>query len=130
MEGSALAEYVAQIAEDPSPFNLRYPMYVVPLEALLRDGVLVRFNETLGKAMFVSHQWLSNTHPDPQGKQLKVFQQAMRNLLSGSIQVSPDFATEAADGQAIARFSEAGLKTHSIFVPRQGMVTFGQLSLA
>ncbi|CAE7949711.1 Ankrd28, partial [Symbiodinium sp. KB8] len=34
-------------------------------EELLRAGALVPFEESLGSAMFVSHQWLSNDHPDP-----------------------------------------------------------------
>ena len=27
--------------------------------------------EQMGKAFFVSHQWLANSHPDPRGEQLK-----------------------------------------------------------
>ena len=38
--------------------------------------------------MFVSHQWLSNGHPDPKFEQLRVLQTAMRDLLSGAVQVS------------------------------------------
>lgn len=38
--------------------------------------------------MFVSHQWLSNGNPDPAFEQLQVLQTAMRDLLSGAIQVS------------------------------------------
>ena len=83
----------------------------------MRDGVLAKFNETMGRAMFVSHQWASNTHPDPAGKQLKVFQETMANLLQGTTKASPDFATEAANGRAAAGFSTASLRASPIFVP-------------
>eukprot|EP00438_Fugacium_kawagutii_P009885 Skav200529 [mRNA] locus=scaffold3153:8212:10196:- [translate_table: standard] len=44
--------------------------------------------------MFVSHQWTSETHPDPEARQLKVFQQAMSNVLSGRTVPRPNFWTE------------------------------------
>ena len=34
-------------------------------EALKEEGLVVQFDESMGKAIFVSHQWLSKEHPDP-----------------------------------------------------------------
>ncbi|CAE7228340.1 caiap [Symbiodinium sp. CCMP2456] len=75
--------------------NLAYPMYTLPMDTLLRmtavrpheellnQGSLVEFEEVLGRAMFISHQWLANEHPDPEAQQWKVLQEAIRNLYSG-----------------------------------------------
>ncbi|CAE7470389.1 anks1b [Symbiodinium pilosum] len=43
-------------------------------EALKEEGLVVQFDESMGKAIFVSHQWLSKEHPDPSMTQLKVLQ--------------------------------------------------------
>lgn len=63
--------------------TLSFPMYTVPLETvlemkkvrphqeLLKDGVLKIFDSAHGRAMFVSHQWTTETHPDPEARQLK-----------------------------------------------------------
>ena len=79
-----------------------FPMYVVPLETvlvmeevkshqqLLQEGLLRTFDPALGKAMFVSHQWTSEEHPDPDAKQLKIFQKAMKNLLTGETVARPN----------------------------------------
>ncbi|CAE7472666.1 unnamed protein product [Symbiodinium necroappetens] len=44
--------------------------------------------------MFVSHQWLSPQHPDPQGEQLQVLQKALTNLISGKTSVCMSPAIE------------------------------------
>eukprot|EP00397_Hematodinium_sp_SG-2012_P011103 GEMP01011232.1.p1 GENE.GEMP01011232.1~~GEMP01011232.1.p1 ORF type:complete len:641 (+),score=129.46 GEMP01011232.1:545-2467(+) len=76
--------------------NVTYPMYCVPLtvalemdaveshEALLARGVLVQHK--LGDVVpviFVSHQWVSNEHPDPDFTQFAVLQGAIRRMLAG-----------------------------------------------
>ena len=49
---------------------------------------LCEFDKTLGNAAFVSHQWLSDRHPDPTGQQLKVLQTALANMLSGQSRIT------------------------------------------
>lgn len=73
----------------------RYPMYVLPVclvleiaellphEERLKDGTLKAFVEGM-LALFVSHQWTGNRHPDPTMKQFRVLQQCLRNMISGS----------------------------------------------
>ena len=91
-------------AEAAMPF----PMYTVSLEDVLQmssvephetlkaKGLLVEFEKTLGKAVFISHQWAANDHPDPTFAQFSVFQDAMRNILSDRIRRIPlDYVTEA-----------------------------------
>lgn len=102
-------------------------MYTVPLETLLTltdfrsheesidDGILVEFHPGLGKAMFVSHQWISECHPDPHYQQLKVLQDALRNVLSGACRISTDPTVEAFYGR-VRGFSAAELKREKIFV--------------
>jgi len=81
-------------------------MYVVLADAFLRmtevktheeladAGVLKEFDESLGKAMFVSHQWLSGKHPDPDFQQLRVLQDALENLAAGTSSMSLPAVTE------------------------------------
>ena len=52
-------------------------------EDLKEAGKLCEFDESLGNAMFVSHQWVTHHHPDPKMEQLGVLQQALQNLLAG-----------------------------------------------
>ena len=47
-------------------------------------GDLCIFDESLGRAMFVSHQWVTSQHPDPNFEQLQVLQEALKNMLSGA----------------------------------------------
>ena len=51
-------------------------------EELLAQDLRVEFNENMGKTVFVSHQWLGSDHPDPEFKQMKMFQDAFRQAMS------------------------------------------------
>ncbi|CAE7780491.1 unnamed protein product, partial [Symbiodinium pilosum] len=85
---------------------LLFPMYTVPVEAVLQmtvnephevlkaKGVAIEFKEGMGNAAFVSHQWVGDNHPDPEFKQLRVLQDALTHLLSGSQHVPLDMFTE------------------------------------
>ncbi|CAK9088385.1 unnamed protein product [Durusdinium trenchii] len=71
-----------------------FPMYTVPAKAILSmttlephealklQGLLVEFDKTMGKALFVSHQWVGRRHPDPDFIQFSVLQEALRHLMS------------------------------------------------
>lgn len=95
---------------------MQYPMYTAALSAvlamtavrsheeLLVDGLIVHFTRALGKAMFVSHQWGSYRHADPDGRQFRVLQDALSNLLAGTARVSPDLLTEMIYGRAPSFF--------------------------
>ena len=88
-----------------------FDMYVVPVhtlwlmtrlqphEELLEEGMLVKFMENLGEALFISHQWAGKGHPDPDLQQLKVLQAALKNLLSGASSVSVSMVMELLAGQ-------------------------------
>ena len=93
---SALGEFAKCLQQEKAPdLSMKFPTYVVSLQnvlkmtevrchqQLLEDGILTTMGDS-GKAMLISHQWVSQKHPDPDGKQLKVFQDAMKNLLDGS----------------------------------------------
>ena len=69
-------------------------------ETLLQSGALRKFHSRMGKAMFISHQWLTAEHPDPGGQQFQVLQQALRNLISGQSVVSLPPAIELALGRS------------------------------
>ena len=97
-EATALQRYArsleAQEAAVQADFSLLFPMYTVPLETLMQmkevlpheelkaKNVLVEFEQHMGKAAFVSHQWVDTAHPDPEGKQLRVFQDALKHAMS------------------------------------------------
>lgn len=44
--------------------------------------------------IFVSHQWLSLDHPDPEGEQLLVLQKCLQNICNGTIPVQNDIASQ------------------------------------
>ena len=90
-----LARYAANLeAESQMASSMPFPMYTVALEDALKmtavephemlkeKALLVEFEKTLGKAVFLSHQWAGKNHPDPTFAQFSVFQDAMRNILS------------------------------------------------
>mmetsp|Transcript_38690 Transcript_38690/g.89505 ORF Transcript_38690/g.89505 Transcript_38690/m.89505 type:complete len:585 (+) Transcript_38690:39-1793(+) len=91
--------------------SVYFPMFTVPSmiflglkqifahEDALDAGLLVQFCWQMGYALFVSHQWLSNKHPDPNGTQLKVMQHALQNILSGVSSISSHILTEMFFGQ-------------------------------
>ena len=88
-----------------------FPMFTMPLESFLaihevsshevslEQGLLVEYTLDKGEAIFVSHQWLAFQHPDPDGRKLKVMQEAFRNLLAGISQLSVHIATEVHFGR-------------------------------
>lgn len=106
---------------------MQYPMYTAALgavlamtavrshEELLMDGIIVQFTRALGKAMFVSHQWASYRHADPDGRQFRVLQDALSNLLAGTARVSPDLLTEIIYGRAPS-FSKANLTSAEVYI--------------
>ena len=48
----------------------------------------------MGNAAFVSHQWVTRIHPDPEFEQMRVLQEVLRHLLCSKGWVSLDFVTE------------------------------------
>ncbi|CAJ1348818.1 unnamed protein product [Effrenium voratum] len=62
-------------------------------EELQAKGLLHR-RSVSNYCIFVSHQWISNSHPDPDGHQLEVLQQCLRWICDGSITVTNDAASQ------------------------------------
>ena len=56
---------------------------------------MVEFEETLGQAAFVSHQWVGRNHPDPEFKQMRVLQDALRHVMSDLKNIPLDMNSEA-----------------------------------
>ncbi|CAE7740635.1 unnamed protein product [Symbiodinium sp. CCMP2592] len=83
-----------------------FKMYVVPAEilvqmsemkdheALIAEEILVVFDESMGQAMFVSHQWAGIGHPDPSMKQFRVLQDALKGFLHGRADVPASLSIE------------------------------------
>ena len=57
-------------------------------------GDVVVFDDGMGNAGFVSHQWIAKHHPDPDFKQMRVLQDALKHLLTSRGTVWLDFVTE------------------------------------
>jgi len=92
---------------DSTATNMKFPMYLVPLDQLHRlyggkdprherieahqelkqRGELVRWEDLPFDAniIFLSHEWVGWNHPDPHGIQLKTFLRVMERLRSGEI---------------------------------------------
>lgn len=62
-------------------------------EELHRRNLLVEWKPTL-LTIFVSHQWLSRWHPDPDGLQLKILQKALQNTIDGTVNVESDVVSQ------------------------------------
>eukprot|EP00439_Symbiodinium_sp_Y106_P033238 s1911_g3.t7 len=98
--------YGRSLPNDADATPVLFPMYTVAADVLLKmtrvephemlkaRGELVVFSDDLGKAAFVSHQWLSKDHPDPDFKQMRTLQSALKRILNSSGSVSLDFVTE------------------------------------
>lgn len=84
-------------------------------EQLKLDGVLTEYEQSLGRAMFVSHQWLSDHHPDPCAEQFKVLQDALTNMLSGRSEVQVPPVMEIQYGRMKTPTS-AGMTSKPLFV--------------
>ena len=92
---------------DSTASDLKFPMYLIPLDQmqimyggkearhhrieahqdLKQRGELVRWEDLPFDAhiIFVSHEWVGWSHPDPHGIQLKTFLKVMQCLCSGEI---------------------------------------------
>eukprot|EP00439_Symbiodinium_sp_Y106_P020701 s404_g2.t1 len=67
-----------------------------PFEVLQAAQLLVNFSSTTeGKAVFVSHQWVELENPDPDFRQLRVLQEALKHLTVEVPQIPLDVVTEA-----------------------------------
>ena len=104
-----------------------FPMYTVPMATLLQMteikpheelkslGVLSVFDGSMGRAAFVSHQWVGQHHPDPDCRQFRVLQDALRNILSKQTAICPDVMTEILFGRWQAINAEE-LSHHDMYV--------------
>lgn len=112
---TALEKYAETLASEDldgsqsksSASECYFPMYTLPSEKLLEmselkpheellsEGSLEIFNKKLGRAAFVSHQWVGGSHPDPEFKQMQVLKDTLRHLMSGESEVSVDLLSEA-----------------------------------
>ncbi|CAE7216337.1 ANKRD44 [Symbiodinium natans] len=101
-----LEKFSRSLPDDPDVSPMLCPMYTVTVDVLLKmtsaephedlkaRGDLVVFSDEMGRAVFVSHQWLSKNHPDPDFKQTRILQDAVRRLMIGRGSVSLDPITE------------------------------------
>ncbi|CAE7242612.1 ANK2 [Symbiodinium necroappetens] len=99
--------YGRSLPNDADAAPMLFPMYTVAADVLLKmtrvepherlkdKGELVVFSDDLGQAAFVSHQWLAKDHPDPDFKQMRTLQNALKRILNSSGSLSLDFITEA-----------------------------------
>ena len=62
-----------------------------------------------GRVVFVSHQWLGYSNPDPEGEQWAALQATLRRLASGAVNIESDFKQQIAFGREAPRLSGAEL---------------------
>ncbi|CAE7554000.1 unnamed protein product [Symbiodinium sp. CCMP2592] len=121
------ARSLARQVEEVEAVPMTVPMYVVSMEQLLKmtevrpherllaEGIVVEFRDNMGKALFVSHQWVGTQHPDPEGTQLRVLQQALRFAMSEIKYIPLDFVTELSIPSAKG-LPAAALLSNPVFV--------------
>ena len=105
-----LAQYARSLRtqlDDGEKLPMLFPMYTVPFgtflemtmiephEELKARGVLVEFQMNMGNAAFVSHQWVASSHPDPECRQMKVLQDALKNMMGKLKSIPSDVISEA-----------------------------------
>lgn len=91
---------------EPLSKDWKYPMWVMPIsdflqmEGKLQPHQVLLDNRTLRQwapgmfTVFLSHQWLSLVHPDPDGLQMAVVQKALHAVLSRQTVVRSNLHTE------------------------------------
>ena len=104
-----LAQYARSLRtqlDDGEKLPMLFPMYTVPLgtllemtkikhhEALKARDVLVEFQRNMGNAAFVSHQWVDSSHPDPECKQMRVLQEALKEMMGNLKSIPVDLLSE------------------------------------
>ena len=57
-------------------------------------GSLCQYDHSMGRTMFVSHQWLGTRSPDPTFEQLRILQKMLMHMMSGAARVSLPIVTE------------------------------------
>ena len=121
----------------------KYPMYVLPVPALLELDSWLPHQELLEKGklvevtssvdleiVFVSHQWTSFAHPDPSGEQLARLQAVLRELMAGQTSVSSNeqlqaiyrTADETTGAQWAAMLPKMCLWIDYVSIPQPGAV--------
>ena len=65
--------------------------------------------------IFVSHQWLSFTHPDPHGQQVAVLRATLLGVIDGSLHVEPDTVSIPA-GKALSASTRQAVGDGYIFL--------------
>ena len=85
-------------------FNCTFPMMVMkmstfmsldkmkPYEEMIQNESVFEWKQEMGKVFFLSHQWTSFSHPDPEAEQLKTAQGFLGKVAEGKIKSL--FATE------------------------------------
>jgi len=66
----------------------------LPKHEELQAGGLLHRREVVHYCLFVSHQWLSMEHPDPEGKQQRVLQECLQGVCSGHLSITNDVASQ------------------------------------
>jgi hypothetical protein len=110
--------------------SLLYPMYALPIadlqklarfpphQELLKVGKLVEIKDGMD-VLFVSHQWLSMQHPDPDSNQLKWLQRVLSRLADGELDVENDFKQQIVlhdRGLKSKKWWKAKMKTMHVWV--------------
>jgi len=88
----------------------RFPMMVVPIDLLLpldfmekheemkRNGWLYEWKKGMKSAIFVSHTWLGNSHPDPTAIKIRLLHKVLLKMVSGRADINSFYLQEMAYG--------------------------------
>ena len=89
---------------DTTAVPMEFGMFVMPTfeflrlselrshEELMREGKLVRVDDSIQRIFYVSHEWTSLKHPDHSTSQLRTFQTVLLRMLRGVLpETAPTF---------------------------------------
>jgi hypothetical protein len=125
-----MAPPVEPFTSNPTACSMLYPMYALPIadlrqltrfpphQKLLRAGKLVEVKDGMG-VLFVSHQWLSMQHPDPESHQLQYLQRILSRLADGELDVENEWKQQVTlheRGLRSKKWWKANMKTMHVWV--------------
>jgi hypothetical protein len=125
-----MANKVEPFTSNTTACPMLYPMHALPIadlqqltrfpphQELLKAGKLAVIKDGMD-VLFVSHQWLSMQHPDPENYQLKCLQRVLSRLADGELDVENDWKQQLVlhdRGLKSKQFWKAKMKTMHVWV--------------
>eukprot|EP00434_Breviolum_minutum_P024252 symbB.v1.2.021415.t1/scaffold1848.1/size98926/4 len=124
----SMGSCTSNISQEDYRHPQHFPMWVLKVSNLLqmtkmhshqklRAANLLVEHRSSFFTIFVSHQWMSRTHPDPSGQQFRVLQQALQNIIDGRIEIQSSLVNQlCGDARRIRASERKALKNGYVWI--------------